>query len=226
MTFDIDDTLVTSGGVDDACFIKAVSETLGKANFNPDWDSYAQVTEPGIAAEILEASFHRRPRADEQAAVQASFLRHLKDAAIRTPGCFRCIPGALELLEFLRRAPDFAVAFATAGWRSTASFKLTAAGMTIDDLPFASGEDGSSKTDIVVAATAKARLYWGVDAFDTHTHVGDRPSDHEAAIKIGCKFLGVATEESKATKLESRGVGHIRGDLTDVAMLAEFFRRA
>ncbi|HUW59564.1 MAG TPA: hypothetical protein VMZ06_01055 [Candidatus Bathyarchaeia archaeon] len=225
VTFDIDDTLVSSGGVDDACFIKAVSDVAGQGDFSPDWDSYVKVTEPAIAAEILTAKLHCKPTRKELANVESNYLRNLQEAKSRIPDCFQCVPGAPELVSVLRNEPDFAVAFATGGWESCATFKLGAARIDFDELPMASGNDSDSKRGIICAAIAKAKAHWHVSTFDIHTHVGDRLSDYEAAAAIGCEFLAVAVDKTKASAFRARDISLIFDELSDTERLVRLFRK-
>ena len=53
--FDIQGTLVESFDFDDECFVQAIENVLG-IKVDSDWSKYANVSDPGILDEIIEAN--------------------------------------------------------------------------------------------------------------------------------------------------------------------------
>jgi hypothetical protein len=51
------------------------------------------------------------------------------------------VAGAVAAFEHLRQLPDTCVALATAGWSTSAMFKLSVAGFDVADVPMASAHD-------------------------------------------------------------------------------------
>ena len=47
--FDLDGTLTRTTGVDDECFVRAMSEELGVGGFCTDWAEYPHSTDQGLA---------------------------------------------------------------------------------------------------------------------------------------------------------------------------------
>ena len=104
-------------------------------------------------------------------------------------GPFAEIPGARELLRALRASPAHAVAMATGGWRQSAEFKLSSAGIHFEDIPLATSNDHHERTAIMEIALA--RLGSG---FESVTYYGDGPWDREAAVQLGWQFVAVGPE--------------------------------
>jgi phosphoglycolate phosphatase-like HAD superfamily hydrolase len=225
VTFDIDDTLILTQGFDDSCFIRALSETTRSRSINSDWDSYPQVTEPGIAAQVLGDAFGRPASPEEMDEAEARYQTAITEAIQAKPDSLVPMPGAVELLDQLRHDGEIAVACATGAWRSSSLLRVKAAGINIDGFPLASGNDNPCKTGIVIAAKAKAQKQWRVDEFESHTHVGDRLSDYEAAQAMASKFLAIGAKKGKTEAFISVGVEPILKDLCETERIIQIFKQ-
>ncbi len=225
VTFDIDDTLILTQGFDDSCFIRALSETIGSTDINSDWDSYPHVTEPGVAAQVLRDAFGRPASPEEMDEAESRYQTAITEAIQAKPDSLVPMPGAVALLSQLRDDGEIAVACATGAWRSSSLLRVKAAGINLDGLPIASGNDDPCKTGIVIAAKAKAQKQWRVDAFESHTHVGDRLSDYEAAQAMGAKFLAIGAKKGKTEAFQSAGVDPILNDLREAKRIIQFFKK-
>src|SRR6058998_3017622 len=96
--FDIDGTLVTTGGAARDAFTCALSEAAGR-RIRPDGYSFSGRTDPQIARDLLLAN--GLDGAALEAAVPESirlYLRYFAEQLPRTPGG-RTLPGVRELLE-------------------------------------------------------------------------------------------------------------------------------
>ncbi len=222
--FDLDGTLVQSYELDGECFVAAFDDALGIADVDTDWARYDQVTDPGIAAQIIRERRGREPGAGELDRLQSAFCVRLAEAAGRD-GAYAALPGAAGLLAALRARADWTMALATGGWRAAARFKIGRSGLDLDDLPAAFGEDGPSRQAIVGAAIARARVQAGVDDFAHVVCIGDGVWDVHTAIGFGLPCIGVGTGEL-AERLAAAGAARVVADFTDLEAILSALEEA
>jgi phosphoglycolate phosphatase-like HAD superfamily hydrolase len=196
--FDVDGTLLSTAGVDKHCFLDALEVTLGIAGIDPVWSHYTNVSDPGLAAEVCVRQLGRAMRPDEQRRLQERYLEQLFSAHTRDPAQFRETPGASTALRELTLHPDWALAIATGGWRQVAVAKLRLAGLAVEGLPAAYGEDGPERVAILRTAIERARHHYGVERFDKVVSIGDAEWDARAAAECGMAFVMVAAACDRA----------------------------
>jgi phosphoglycolate phosphatase-like HAD superfamily hydrolase len=203
VVFDVDGTLTRTMGIDGRCYAQALGEHLG-APIDTEWGRYRLVTDPGIAAEAFERRHRRAPRAEEMRAIRDRFLSLLR--ATEEP--VREVPGAAALLRNLRARVNVATAIATGAWSDSALWKLRRAGIPVDGLPIATGDDAPSREEILRIAMRRA------GPFDRVTYVGDGPWDVAASRAAGVGFVGVACDGG-AERLKAAGASTVLSDLRD-----------
>ena len=123
--------------------------------------------------------------------------------------------GASALLSTLREHGSFHCAIATGAWRASALLKIRCAGLNIDELPIATGDDSPSREGILQAAFERARSIHGLPSTCDVVAVGDGVWDLRAAKAMGWRFLGVG-QGKQAETLSSAGAGQVVEDFTDV----------
>jgi len=216
--FDIDLTLLNTGGAGLAAGARALAELYGVADglagipfagrtdraiFR---DAYARLDRPGHA----DADFDAAVRAYE-----AAYVRHLPAALREAEGVGRALPGALELVRRLAAEPRVAVGVATGNFRRGARLKLRHYGFPDDLCEGGFGDDADDRGEMV--AEAAQRLGPG----DPVIVVGDTPLDIGAALANGFVGVGVATGHFSAADLRRAGAGLVLEDLADVDRVAE-----
>ena len=167
--FDVDGTLTLSTDMDDRCYVQTMFEHLGVIIDN-DWSHYRQVTDSGIAAELLDR--HQRPR-EEMAAVRNRFVSLVRQSLAADPNCCRQVCGASSFLARLRNTEGVVPSLATGGWAESALAKLRHAAVNVDGLAFASGDDAESRTGIMAICHERAAALANVTEFTTMTYIGD-----------------------------------------------------
>ncbi len=212
--FDVDGTLVQSYELEGACFVAAFDDALGFAGIDRNWARYDHVTDPGIAAQIIRERRGREPGAEELVRLQSAFQVRLAEAAGRADA-FAAVPGAAGLLAELRARPGWTLALATGAWLKAARLKIGRAGLDLDDVPTASGEDGPSRHGIVTAAIARAKVHAGVEDFEGMVCIGDGIWDVSTATDLGLPCIGIGSG-LRAERLASAGASHIFPDFTDL----------
>ncbi|NDY94348.1 HAD family hydrolase [Wenzhouxiangella limi] len=184
--FDVDGTLVSSAGFDGELYAEVIRDVLG-VELKADLSQYQNVSDSGILAEIIE----RFPDANERTRlardVQGKFVECTKRYVADHPHLIREVPGAVALVEALRRSPKVAVCIATGGWAETAVLKLRAIGLDPSGLPMATSSDAVRRTEIM--RLAESRATQGV--ITRRTYFGDGAWDKIAAAELGYGFVAV-----------------------------------
>jgi phosphoglycolate phosphatase-like HAD superfamily hydrolase len=212
--FDIDGTLTQTDDVDAACFAQAIRDVMNLPHIDCDWSRYQHVTDSGIAAEIIQTHFRRRPFAGEIDGIRDRFAQLLREASFAEPAAFQPIPGALKMLNMIGGRSDVAVALATGGWERTARLKLGVAGLNFEQFAFASADDSIQREEIMSIAHVRALQRCRMDAFDSFIYVGDALWDLRASQQLSIPFVAVANGD-RAEKLKSQGAEYVLPDFRD-----------
>jgi phosphoglycolate phosphatase-like HAD superfamily hydrolase len=199
---DIDGTLTATNAVDDECFLRATSETLGLDCAPVDWSDAPHVTDSAITSWFWTRHRGRRPDAQELIDFQRRFVSILTEELARSPERFAAIAGAAALIPALQSA-GWHAAIATGGWRTSAMLKLRAAGLEAQHLPMACANDAESREDIVRLAWRGAERLANT-SFDRVVSVGDAAWDVRTARSLGLPFVGIGTGEV-AARLRAAG---------------------
>jgi phosphoglycolate phosphatase-like HAD superfamily hydrolase len=211
--FDIDGTLTHTSQVDAVCYVRAMELEFGLGDIDDDWSHYTFSSDPGIMNQVFEARLGRLPDKDDVAVFQRRFLALLKEERRKDPGLFAEIKGAAALLAALAASPDWCAALATGGWGVTAKFKLKAAGLPFNGLPFACGDDAVTREGIISIAMAKAGEVYGAGSFAKIVSLGDGVWDVKAARVLNIGFIGVGDK----ARLKAAGASAVVPDFSDTA---------
>ncbi len=225
LLFDIDGTLLATGGPAKEVFRLAMMETYGTVG-DIEVVSFAGKTDPQIARELLRGAGVADVAIDEgMAALWRSYLGHLEVALAQRP--MRVLPGVVDLLaELERRRTDFALALLTGNIRSGAELKLRSAGLDGHFATGSFGSDSEERDDLAAVALRRARETWGVTfaARDVYV-IGDTPRDVACGRKEGTRTVAVATGRFGPDDLRAAGADHVLEDLSAtedvIALLTE-----
>jgi phosphoglycolate phosphatase-like HAD superfamily hydrolase len=155
-------------------------------------------------------------------AVLARYVPHLERELLDP--AFRVLPGVVAALDALRaRAIPFGLC--TGNLREGARMKVRRGGLEayFDWSEAAIGgfaADGEARERLVAAALARASARLGPVAPATALVVGDTPRDVDAAHRVGCSALAVATGGYTAPQLTAAGADHVFETLADPRALA------
>uniref|UniRef100_UPI003F495AF1 HAD family hydrolase n=1 Tax=Nonomuraea sp. CA-252377 TaxID=3240003 RepID=UPI003F495AF1 len=217
--WDIDHTLIETGGVGREVFADAFTQVTGTP-----MQGMAEVsgrTELVIFGETLD--MHGIPRSDEYF---AQFIKlqargyELRAHELRLRG--RVLPGALNALQALDRRPAVTQSVLTGNTRASAQAKLRIFGLEqyLDFAIGAFGEDDPVRARLVAIARDRAHRSIGLaHTPDTTVLIGDTPQDVIAGKEGGAHVIGVASGKSSATDLKAAGAEVVFADLTDSAAL-------
>ncbi len=207
LLFDVDLTLVHTGGAGMRAFSRACAEVCGvprdvAAGVRPHGK-----TDPLILDEVLAAA--GRPPADEagRAAVRAAYLHHLDRGLAASD--YRVLPGVPDLLARLAEDPDLRLGLGTGNWEAGARIKLAPADL---NRWFAFGgfaEDGPARADVLRAGAARAGVAGPVVV------IGDTERDVHAARACGFSVVAVGTGGTPAAALRAAGADAVLFDLAE-----------
>jgi phosphoglycolate phosphatase len=189
--FDIDGTLLITGGAGAAAWQRAFEELYGvEANIGEH--TYAGMTDPEIAAIVFREVIGREGGAEERAKAIGCYLKHLPKTVAESDG-YRVMPGVEELLGRLIDEGRL-LGLVTGNIEAAAHIKLSRGHLNRFFSFGGYGSDSADRTEVTRAALARAALVSGRTlAPDACIAVGDTPRDVEAGHGAGIKVLGVAT---------------------------------
>lgn len=200
--FDIDGTLISTGGAGGAAWSRAFEDIYGEPlDITKVTESGMVDTEVGTTA--LKSKLERDPTKRELAAAMGRYLMHLPDTVAESDG-YRVMAGIEDLLERLVDE-GYLLGLTTGNVEAAAHTKLSRANL---NRFFAFGGYGSDATDrvgLTKAAIQRAALVSGGQVVPAEcVAVGDTPRDVKAARGAGIRVVAVATgnyplEELQAT---------------------------
>jgi phosphoglycolate phosphatase len=189
--FDIDGTLLITGGAGAAAWQRAFEELYGvEANIDEHTD--AGMTDPEIAAIVFREAIGREGSQAERSKAIATYLKHLPDTVAESDG-YRVMPGIEELLARLVEK-ELLLGLVTGNIEAAAHIKL-ARGHLNHLFGFGGyGSDSADRTEVTRAALRRGELVSGGTLADgACIAVGDTPRDVAAGHGAGIKVVGVAT---------------------------------
>jgi len=216
--FDIDGTLITSGGAGESALIGAMA-----ARFDVKEDfvgiTLAGATDASIARALLE-KHGLEPSPENSAALLDSYLHLLAPSMPRHQG--RILPGIVPLLDALKGRPDAVLALLTGNLLRGAEIKLAHYGVW-DYFEFgAFADDHSDRNELGKFARARATEKHGIPFEPGEIFViGDTPKDIECGRAIGAKTVAIATGVYDRATLAAHSPDFLFDDLSRTAEVLE-----
>ncbi|MFL5780257.1 MAG: HAD family hydrolase [Thermoleophilaceae bacterium] len=211
--FDIDGTLISSGGAGGVAWREAFEELYGvPADIGKFSD--AGMTDPEVGRLTFEAVIGHPPSPDELARVLMARQRHLPRAVAESEG-YRVLPGVRERLDQLHR-DGVLLGLTTGGTEAAAHIKLARGDLNHYFSFGGYGSDSPDRTELTKRAIERAAVVLGhpVDPA-TVPIVGDTPLDIEAAKAAGAIAVGVATGHFSVDQLREAGADHVLATLEE-----------
>jgi len=218
LLFDIDGTLVSTGGAGAVAWKQAFEELHGiPADIGQFTD--AGMTDPDVGAKTFEAVMKREPTPRELAQLIQRRLEHLPEAIAASEG-YRVLPGVPERLRQLSR--DGHLLGLITGNGDGAAFVKLSRGDLMRWFTFgAYATAGVERAGIVRLAVERGEAMLGCDVPNSDILVvGDTPLDIEAAHAADCTAVGVATGHYDAAALRAAGADHVLETLEEELPLA------
>jgi phosphoglycolate phosphatase-like HAD superfamily hydrolase len=204
--FDIDGTLLVTGGAGAVAWQRAFEELHGiEADIAEHTD--AGMTDPEIAAIVFRETIGREGSGEERAKAIGCYLKHLPDAVGESAG-YRIMPGVEELLPRLIE-DGVLLGLVTGNVEAAAHIKL-ARGRLNRFFSFGGyGSDSADRTEVTRAALSRGALVSGGTLGDAAcVAVGDTPRDVKAGHGAGIEVVGVATGSYSVEQLREAGADY------------------
>ncbi|MBI3891537.1 MAG: HAD family hydrolase [Candidatus Wallbacteria bacterium] len=218
--FDIDGTLVLSGGAGARALARAFSE-LYEVSEAMTGIVFAGCTDPMIVRDIFRVKLGREDRPGELQRVLDRYLLHLPEEVGRAEKA-AVLPGVEALLAALSPRADVLIGLLTGNIEPGARIKLGRFGL---DGYFGFGgfaSDSEDRDEIARVALARGRQRAGRDVpAEDAIVVGDTPRDISCGRAIGARVLAVATGPHPKTDLAAHAPDWLLQDLSGTTAVME-----
>jgi phosphoglycolate phosphatase-like HAD superfamily hydrolase len=210
LLFDIDGTLILSGGAGRRGFERAFTRVIGRCDTLGGF-SFGGMTDRGIARRALEAAGH----VFEEALVERllhEYLLALQDELAKRPD-YRIMPKVRETVDALRKWTHVGVGLGTGNIKGGAEAKLRH-GALWELFDFGGfGCDAEDRTELLRAGALRGAKALGVPLAECRVVViGDTVRDVVAAHGIGAECVGVETGGVSAAELRAAGAAAVFAD--------------
>jgi phosphoglycolate phosphatase-like HAD superfamily hydrolase len=201
--FDIDGTLITTGGASGHAWAHAVRDFYD-VDFDVDKQTGKGLPDPEVGREVLRAVLDREPTGRELLRLMRRRMKYLPGELENAPH-FVVEPGVPELLEKLTEA-DLLLGLTTGNVEPAAHAKLARAGLNHYFSFGGYGSDATERVELTRRAIERARRLAG-EALPNEVimSLGDTPRDVEAGHGAGIRVTGVATGEYSVAELTDAG---------------------
>lgn len=210
--FDIDGTLVDTGGAGARSWAWAFEHLFAQPDVDISKYSKSGMTDPAIARHVFREVMQRNPSGSELTRLMASYLSVLPDYVASSEG-YRVLSGVPELLERLTSA-GILLGLTTGGLEAAAHAKLGRGRLNHFFLVGGYGSDSEDRVELTRAAAIRGeRLLGDLLGMNEVTVVGDTPLDISAAKGVGAVSVGVASGRYSVAELRVAGADHVLASL-------------
>jgi len=210
--FDIDGTLLTTGGAGQRAMERALASEFGVAAPTEDIPAAGR-TDWAITYDLLK--FHR---IENSAAIRnrftSAYFSALPETLAELNG--RVLPGVVELLEELHSRENVRLGLLTGNFREGARLKLKHYGIDHYFRFGGYGDEHHSRDDVAHLAYAACHEHAGTQvAVDRVWVIGDTPADVACGRAIGANVVAVATGIFSYDELAATRPDFLFHDLSD-----------
>ncbi len=214
--FDIDGTLVRTGGAGKTAMEAALVAAFGVAELR-DEVPYSGRTDTAITRDLLRVHGSDPTPANQQK-LRETYLAHLPSSLTAKGG--EVCPGVPELLAAIAGKPGVVLGLLTGNVRIGARTKLGHFGLWDFFACGGFGDDHFDRDDVARSALASAQEHLGADVNPSDVWViGDTPLDVSCARAIGANAVAVATGWHPLEELADCSPDLIFEDLSDHSRL-------
>jgi phosphoglycolate phosphatase len=211
--FDIDGTLIVTGGAGAASWRLAFDELYGiPADIGRFTDT--GMTDPDVGRRTFEAVLHREPRRDEFAKLLERRMHYLYRTVADSKD-YRVLPGVEELLPKLID-DGYLLGLVTGNLEAAAHIKLHRANLNRFFAFGGYGSDSNDRAEVTRIALGRAALVYGEPVPPEQAIVvGDTPHDVEAAHAAGIQCVGVGSHHFDVDELRAAHADYAIASLTE-----------
>jgi phosphoglycolate phosphatase-like HAD superfamily hydrolase len=215
LLFDIDGTLLLTGGAGKIAFEEAFEEIFEIPNSWGDLVPHGQ-TDPAIFDEVAKRKLGRLLSQGEFELLMERYEEIFEERIQQSPR-FELMPGVVEILEHLARDPGIFLALATGNFEGAGRMKLKRGAIEHYFLTGGFGNDARERDKILLAAVDFSEEF-AREHFEKHRIfvIGDTEHDIAAAKKAGLRSIAVLTNGRTRKHFEKDPPDHILQDLADI----------
>lgn len=218
--FDIDETVLSTGGAGGRAMEKAISSVFGRTITSKGY-SFSGKTDPQIIFELLEVHGIARQQAERSLdEIFTVYLPILVDEVERSQS--RLHDGVVDLLETLRTRDDACIGLLTGNIEEGARVKLGKFDLNSYFKFGAFGSDSHDRMKLPAVAHKRAEAVFG-RAFSASQLViiGDARNDVLCAKGYGARAMAVCTGKTPRATLAELEPDHLFDSLQDTAMVMD-----
>jgi phosphoglycolate phosphatase len=211
--FDIDGTLISTGGASDRAWKRAFKQLQG-VDVDVPAVTGKGVPDPEVGRVVFEHAIGREPTDEEAEALMRRRLDYLPEEVESSPG-FVVKDGVVELLDKLID-DGILLGLTTGNVEEAAHIKLARANLNRYFSFGGYGSDSPDRIELTRKALERAELVSG-NTLDRNRcfSCGDTPRDVEAGHGAGIRVVGVATGEYTAEELVEAGADAVIRSLVE-----------
>lgn len=226
LLFDIDGTLIDSGGAGGESILDAAEEHFGIQRGELPPLQLAGSTDPGIAMDLFQR-LNREHSPDEINAFLDRYLANLQRRLQSPDFSGVTLPGVGQLLQTLRGESQAHLGLLTGNVRRGATIKLSRHGLFEHFIDGGFGSDHHDRNQLGPVALQRMQDATGTtyDLTDVIV-IGDTPKDIRCAEAFGAKCLAVATGEYSAEELSALNPWRTVESFADVPAMVELLLQA
>ncbi len=222
LLFDIDGTLLYTGGAGKEAFNRAFTHLFGVPK------SWGQIradgkTDPVLIQEVAQNAVQRSLTPEEAESIRKLYVQYFKEE-LPNSDRFRVMPGAFSLLSRLASDPRFLLGLATGNYEETSYLKLKRAGLDSFFKFGGFGCDSDKRHEIVKAAIQRGeRLIKQSIPLASVCVIGDTIHDVLSGKMNGTKTMGVLTGKTSQQEFHDAGTDKIVSDFSDADALIQYW---
>jgi phosphoglycolate phosphatase-like HAD superfamily hydrolase len=220
--FDIDGTMITSGGAGLVAMLDAMHEIMPGRTF-----SFEGIPVAGRLDVLIWRDLLARHGLKHDDALHGRFRErygHHLQRRLGVTHTARALNGVTGLIGALVHEPNVTLGILTGNYELTGRLKVERAGIpTVQFTANAWADDGDSRRALTPVAMRRCAERRGHEiAPHDVVVIGDTPHDIDCAHTHGCRALAVATGGSSADELRAHSADLVVDDLSDSAALARW----
>ena len=221
--FDIDGTLLMSGGAGKRAMIAAFDELFGIENAFENVHMYGR-TDPEIFRHALD--LHGLEWRDDKAEAFKRRYFQLIEIKMQEPGnAKRLMPGIPVILDLLGNIHNVHLGLLTGNWRRSAIIKLNFFNLANYFSIGAFADDSEIREELLPYAVERYRSMLGLEVEPRNVFVvGDTPRDVQCARPHNATTVAVATGWTESDELARENPDYLFKDLSDASSFLALFK--
>ncbi len=215
LLFDVDGTLLLTGGCGKVALEKAFDELFGVPECWGDTVPHGK-TDPVIIHAICQRLLGRKLAAEEYRRLCDRY-HELLSVEVAATDQYRLMPGVTELLEFLSRRKEIFLALGTGNFEIASGIKLERGNLRQYFKCGGFASDADERPEILRHAVRRAEKITGNPVPQEHIYViGDTIHDVRAAKNAGFRTIAVLTNHARKEDFRDCPPDHLLKDLSNI----------